>query len=105
MSWILHVGVAAGMTSAAGPVDVEESHLAITTREEVGEQSVLWKSSQSNVSDAKCESGHERVVVVEEGGSERSGVALPLPFASHQVLAPASCTLGVLPKQTTTDSE
>ena len=58
MSWILHVGVAAGMTSVAGRVDVVEGHLATTTREEAGEQSVLWKSSQSIVLDAKCESSH-----------------------------------------------
>ena len=32
-------------------------------------------------------------------------MALPLPFASHQVLAPPSCTLGVLPKQTATQKE
>ena len=50
MSWTLHAGAEAGMTSVAVPVETAGGHLARTMREEVGERSVVWKSSQSNVS-------------------------------------------------------
>ena len=50
MSWTLHVDAEAGMTPVAVPVETAGGHLARTMREEVGERSVVWKSSQSNVS-------------------------------------------------------